>query len=242
MSANLFQDNLLLRTRPKLLRELDPKKLGRISFEVGHCFWEQAGAISHVLFPLRGVISLQAVAPPRKRVEVAQLGPEGFGDASAFLRGAGAYTSAVAITEGEALLMPVDVFRRCLSHQSFQTAIERYVNFLVVMLQAISTCSRVHGIADACAARLLLMLDRSEATGFQLTQNAFSKQLGVRRASVNRGVAQLQQAGAIAYDRRGHLSVLNRAALEKNACSCYRAIQSHFRAYVGTFKGDGIRS
>lgn len=237
MRANLFRDNLLLRVRPKTLRQVSPEKLKRISFYGGHCFWDEAAAISHVLFPLRGVISLQAVSSPRKRVEVAQVGPEGFADASVFLRGVGAYTSAVAITEGEALLMPVDVFRRCLSERSFQIGIERYVNFLVVMLQEISTCNRVHGIADACAARLLLMLDRSDTPAFQLTQDAFSKQLGVRRASVNRGVVQLQRAGAIAYDRRGHLSVLNRAALEACACTCYRAIQTQFRAYVGALSG-----
>lgn len=237
MQSFTLKDNYLLRIRPKALREFGLERLKRVPFETGYTFWEQGDSLASVLFPLRGVISLQAVPSARKRVEVAQVGPEGFADASVFLRGSYAYTSAVAITAGEAVWMPADLFRRCLAQRSFQAAVERYVNFLVVMLQQISTCSRVHGIEDACAGRLLLILDRSETSAFQLTQDAFSKQLGVRRASVNRGVAVLQRAGVIAYDRRGHLTVLNRAALEKTACSCYHAIESHFRSYVATLNG-----
>jgi hypothetical protein len=44
--------------------------------------------------------------------------------------------------------------------------------------------------------------------------------LGVRRVSITLEAGLLQQAGVIEYTR-GHLTVLDRAGLEKAACGCY---------------------
>jgi len=54
--------------------------------------------------------------------------------------------------------------------------------------------------------------------GPQVTQDFFSRLLGVRRASVSRAAARLQKQGAIQYDRRGRLTILDRQQLGKAAC------------------------
>jgi hypothetical protein len=46
--------------------------------------------------------------------------------------------------------------------------------------------------------------------------------LGVRRVGVTEAASQFQDSGLIAY-HRGELTVLNRKALEAEACSCYGA-------------------
>ncbi|MNV80214.1 hypothetical protein D3C71_1738080 [compost metagenome] len=46
--------------------------------------------------------------------------------------------------------------------------------------------------------------------------------LGVRRVGVTEAASRFQDEGLIAY-HRGELTVLNRAAMEEQACSCYAA-------------------
>ena len=46
--------------------------------------------------------------------------------------------------------------------------------------------------------------------------------LGSQRTTVNEAAQALQKSGAIAYSR-GRITVLDRAALERVACECYRA-------------------
>ena len=50
--------------------------------------------------------------------------------------------------------------------------------------------------------------------------------LGVRRTTVTIAARLLQRAGLIRY-RRGHIQVLDRAALEDISCECYAVIQQN---------------
>jgi hypothetical protein len=47
--------------------------------------------------------------------------------------------------------------------------------------------------------------------------------LGVRRAGVNIGARNLQQAGLIRYSQ-GKITILNRPRLEGTDCACYRTV------------------
>ena len=57
-----------------------------------------------------------------------------------------------------------------------------------------------------------------------LTQELVANMLGVRREGVTEAAGKLQQAGLISY-RRGHITVLDRAGLERNACECYGVVK-----------------
>jgi hypothetical protein len=50
--------------------------------------------------------------------------------------------------------------------------------------------------------------------------------LGVRRTTVTIAARLLQSAGLIRY-RRGHIQVLDRAALEDLSCECYAVIRQN---------------
>ena len=58
---------------------------------------------------------------------------------------------------------------------------------------------------------------------FQLTHEALSLMLGVRRSSVTVAAGRLSSAGLIEY-HRGQVTITNRDGLEKRSCECYRAI------------------
>jgi Mn-dependent DtxR family transcriptional regulator len=65
--------------------------------------------------------------------------------------------------------------------------------------------------------------DRIGAKLLPLTQDFLAQMLGTRRSSVTLAAGRLQKAGTISYTR-GNVTVLDRAALEKCACECYRLI------------------
>jgi Mn-dependent DtxR family transcriptional regulator len=55
------------------------------------------------------------------------------------------------------------------------------------------------------------------------TQEQISLHLGVNRPSLTLIAQSLRSKGLIEY-RRGKVEILNRAALEKAACECYRMV------------------
>ena len=57
-----------------------------------------------------------------------------------------------------------------------------------------------------------------------LTQEFLGQMLGVRRTMVTIAARLLQSAGLIRY-RRGHIQILDRAALEDIACECYAVVK-----------------
>ena len=77
---------------------------------------------------------------------------------------------------------------------------------------------------------LLMSQDRIRKDTLPLTQEFLSQMLGARRASVSVAAAILQRAGLIQYSR-GHVSILNRAALEDACCECYKVIRQQLEKW-----------
>ena len=69
---------------------------------------------------------------------------------------------------------------------------------------------------------LLMSQDRAQSDSFHVTQEFMALMLGVRRVGVTEAAGEFQNSGLIKY-HRGELTVLDRAALEAKACSCYAA-------------------
>ena len=238
MDAYRAPENLLLRAaararRPELLR-----RVKIVHFDAGHRFWTAGERIPCAVFPLRGLVSLQIAASAEKRVEVALTGREGFAGVSLLLGEDRARMTAAAMTTGEAAVMSREAFRTYLRHAVFRDAAEKYVQLFLFLVAQTSICNRVHVIEKLCIGRLLQMQDRTGAESFHVTQDYFSRLLGVRRASVSRVAARLQQHGAIRYDGKGRLTILDRGRLEKLACHCYHTMKSEFDDFVQT--GGGL--
>jgi CRP-like cAMP-binding protein len=71
---------------------------------------------------------------------------------------------------------------------------------------------------------LLLSLDRLPSNELTMTHELIANMLGVRREGVTAAVGKLQALGVISHSR-GHITVLDRAALERLSCECYAAIK-----------------
>ena len=87
----------------------------------------------------------------------------------------------------------------------------------------------MHDIEQRAAKWLLLCRDRVDGDSFELTQEFFAIMLGVTRPRLNAVQAAFARAGWISYSR-GRVSVLDRAALEDQACDCYAVIARELAA------------
>jgi DNA-binding transcriptional regulator YhcF (GntR family) len=74
---------------------------------------------------------------------------------------------------------------------------------------------------------LLTTQDRIASNELPLTQEYLAQMLGVHRTTVIRVARMLQNDGVI-RKARGHLTVVNRAKLEKASCECYGAVARHY--------------
>jgi CRP-like cAMP-binding protein len=216
----------------RLLGQLEP-----VDLDTGVVLYEPGMTISHVYFPLLGVVSLVADLGDEQIVEVATIGDEGMVGLPVFL-GAGPPTERAAVqVAGTALRMSADQLRQAVTVNDgpLQTALQRFTQATFTQLARNAACNRAHTVRQRCARWLLMTADRMHADAFDLTQEFLAQMLAVRRASVSEVASALADDGGIRY-RRGRITILDRDFLQANACGCYRVIRD---AFVSAY--DGLR-
>jgi CRP-like cAMP-binding protein len=166
-------------------------------------------------------------------VEVATVGNEGFVGTPLLLGTDRSPAAAFCQVPGHGHRMSAAAFQREVRRSGDLSAIaHRYVQALMTLYAQSVACNRLHSIDQRAARWLLMTHDRVMADTFPLTQEFLSQMLGVRRAGVNVAANLLAEAGAISYSR-GVITIVNRRALEKAACECYRVIRHEFDRLVG---------
>ncbi|HEX6019856.1 MAG TPA: Crp/Fnr family transcriptional regulator [Burkholderiaceae bacterium] len=100
----------------------------------------------------------------------------------------------------------------------------RYTQAFIEQMAQTAACNRLGTLEQRLCRWLLLNLDRMPSDELTMTHELIANALGVRREGVSEAAARLQRQGAIHY-HRGHISVLDRPALEDRACECYRMDQ-----------------
>jgi hypothetical protein len=94
-----------------------------------------------------------------------------------------------------------------------------------------AACNRLHQVQEQYCRWLLMTRDRIGADEFELTQDAAARILGVRRMSVTAAARQLRKKGVVDYCR-GRLVILDRPALERASCECYRRMTDIYQAIL----------
>jgi CRP-like cAMP-binding protein len=202
----------------------------RVALHAGEVVSLPAERPSHVYFPETAVFSLIVVMMKGGgAVESATVGHEGMVGLATCL-GDGAMTSrGIVQIAGNAQQMTALALRRAVAADpALAVVFGRYTQAFINQVAQSVACNRLHTIEQRCARWLLMTHDRvGGGDAFDLTQEFLSYMLGVRRAGVSRASGALQNAGIIRY-RRGHLSVLDRSALEHVSCECYGATRDDY--------------
>lgn len=234
MPARTQQGNRLLRALTAADYSLVVPQLRRVALGVGETISDAYARPRHVYFPETAVVSLVIVMQDGGTVEAATVGNEGIAGVSAFL-GDGAMSSrCLTQIAGDAQRLPASALSRVAAGSpALDSLLRRYAQAFMNQLAQSVACNRLHSIEQRCARWLLMTHDRvGGGDTFDLTQEFLSYMLGVRREGVSAASRTLQHLGIIRY-RRGHISVLDRAALERASCECYGETRMDYARLFG---------
>jgi len=141
--------------------------------------------------------------------------------------------SAVVRSAGYAYRIPAHLFLQELNrfgelkNGSLKLLLFRYTQALLTQIAQTAVCNRFHSVDQQLCRWLLHSLDRLNTNELLITQEFIANMLGVRRESITDAARKLQHAGLINY-QRGHITVLDRAGLEKQVCECYPVVKAEF--------------
>jgi len=217
-------------SRNRLLGALVAEDLDRIlpSLESvplvdGMPIYEPNKPISHVYFPISGVVSL--VSEMREgTVEVGAIGREGMTGLPLVLHASTMPSRAFVQVPGHAYrIRGADLVAILRSAPRIERLVYRYILALFDQAAQHAACNRLHALEERCARWLLMTHDRVDGDVLPLKQQFLAEMLGVHRPAVTIAAGALQKAGVIRYTR-GKVTVLDRAALEDASCKCYGII------------------
>ena len=189
----------------------------------GMPIYEPNKPVSHVYFPISGVISM--VSEMREgTVEVGTIGCEGMTGLPIVLRARTMPTRAFVQVPGHAYRSRgTDLCAVMREAPNVERLIYRYVLALFDQTAQHAACNRLHALEARCARWLLMTHDRVDGDVVPLKQQFLAEMLGVHRPAVTIAAGALQKAGVIRYTR-GKVTVLDRKGLEEASCGCYDVI------------------
>lgn len=232
--------NFISSSRNRLVARLDPRDeaalhpaLQEVPLEYDKVLCEAWHPIEFVYFPTSGVASMVKNMSDGNSSEVGTIGKEGVvGTPLLFGLDAGPATVHMQIP-GEGLRLPARIFRDALARSpSLQRLMQNYAFAMFNQVTQLAACNHFHDVEQRCARWMVMVQDRMPGDDFPLTHEVLSLMLGVRRSSVTVAAGRLSDAGLIEY-RRGKVTILDRAGLEKRSCECYRSIRREYERLLG---------
>jgi CRP-like cAMP-binding protein len=194
---------------------------------------EPGGEMRSVYFPTGSSISMSVPMGASLPPEVGLAGSEGFYGISVALGMSTSPIHARVQGPGSAWRMGANAFRRELaSTPALRDCVDRYIFVTMAQLMRNAGCNRFHFVLQRVARRLLMTSDRAHSATFNITHESLASVLGVRRVGVTVAASILQKRKLIGYSR-GVVTILDRAGLERSACSCYREDIAFYKLYLG---------
>ena len=225
-SANHWprQNHLLAALPAEAMARLEPH-FELVTLRLGDMLYQPGSQLWHAYFPTTAIVSLHCVMASGASAEAAGVGNEGMLGISLFMGGDTTSSCAVVQTGGHAYRLESHLLKQEFDRgDGLQRALLRYTQALITQIMQTAACNRHHLLEQQLCRWLLLTLDRSPSHELILTQELVANMLGVRREGVTEAAGKLQRAGLISY-RRGHITVLDRAGLERHACECYGVVK-----------------
>lgn len=211
----------------RIAAELQP-----VSLVLGETLYEPGSKLKVAYFPISAIVSLHYVTESGDSVETASVGLEGMVGVTLLMGGQTTPSSAVVIASGQAYRLDARVLIKEFEQEpAVRSLLLRYIQGLLTQISQNAVCYRHHRIENQLSRWMLGIVDRNPLGQLVMTQELLAHILGVRRESVTEVAGRLQSAGCLSY-RRGHIAVLDRAALEKHACECYGMLRKEWSRLV----------
>ncbi len=212
----------------RLLPHLRP-----VTLDYRMSLYESGANIEFVWFIETGVGSLVNTMVNGDAAEVGTIGNEGIVGLPLLFGDHQAPTAVYVQVPGNGLRMRADLFARELElSPSMRLVMLHYAHAFFNQVAQSAACNQLHSLRQRCCRWLLMTHDRMNADQFLLTQEFLAMMLGVRRSGVSVAASELQRAGMIRYSR-GNVTILDRAALERQSCECYGIARMEFDRLLG---------
>jgi len=220
-----LEQNHVLRALPADVRARLLPYLRLVSLPPGMVLYESGRLMPHIYFPTEGIVSLLYVLDNGASAEIALVGNDGAVGVSLFMGGETTTSRAVVQSAGYAYRLSGARLKREFSlHGDLMYVLLRYTQALLTQMAQTAVCNRHHSVDQQLCRLLLLSLDRLTSNEICMTHELIANMLGVRREGVTDAAGKLQKLGVIRY-RRGRITVLNRAELERLCCECYGVVK-----------------
>jgi CRP-like cAMP-binding protein len=186
-------------------------------------------------FPTTAKISVLYHLSDGTSVETATIGSRGFVGTS-LVTGGGSYTcGAVVSVAGEGYRIPAHVITEEFARGGqLMVLLLRHAQALIAQTGQLAACYRHHSLDQQLCRWLLTSIEGSEGDALAMTHEFIADRLGVRRERLTACAGRLRKAGLMRY-ARGHITVLDRPALESRCCECYAVVNKEYdRLLPGT--------
>lgn len=218
-----------------LLASLPAAEWGRLSpqleaveLPLGKVLYESGATMGHVYFPTTAIVSLLYVMEDGASAEIAVVGNEGVVGIALFMGGETTPSRAVVQSAGLGYRLRAAVIKDEFNRSGpVMHLLLRYTQALITQMAQTAVCNRHHSLDQQLCRWLLLSLDRLQGSELMMTQELIANMLGVRREGVTEAALKLARMGLIRY-ARGHITVLDRAALEARVCECYAVVKKEY--------------
>jgi CRP-like cAMP-binding protein len=106
----------------------------------------------------------------------------------------------------------------------------RYVQAQLLQSSQSAGCAARHNYEQRLSRWLLICADRAHVDTFKMSQEFLSHMLGSTRSTVSLIAGTLKKEKLIDY-RRGLIHILDRKALERRSCECYKVVRDYLADY-----------
>jgi len=219
------QQNHLLDALPAAEREQIYPHLQLVEMPLGKVVYEPGDVPRYAYFPTDCIVSLLYILEDGASTEISIVGNDGLIGVALFMGGGTTPSRAVVQSGGHAYRLPGHKLREEFHRNAaIRLLLLRYTQALITQMAQTVVCNRHHTVDQQLCRWLLLSLDRLPANELTMTHELIANMLGVRREGVTGAVSKLQRLGVIDHSR-GHITVLDRPALERLSCECYAVVK-----------------
>jgi len=219
------QQNHLLDALPAAEREQIYPHLQLVEMPLGKVVYEPGDVPRYAYFPTDCIVSLLYILEDGASTEISIVGNDGLIGVALFMGGGTTPSRAVVQSGGHAYRLPGHKLREEFHRNAaIRLLLLRYTQALITQMAQTVVCNRHHTVDQQLCRWLLLSLDRLPASELTMTHELIANMLGVRREGVTGAVSKLQRLGVIDHSR-GHITVLDRPALERLSCECYAVVK-----------------
>jgi CRP-like cAMP-binding protein len=192
---------------------------------------QRAGeAVTETWFPCGAALASYTVSTNANdnAVEVALIGREGAVGGIVSNGSLPSYSTAIVRNSGKFLRIKTSTLEHAkIDSIHLRHWFSRYSDCLLAQVFQTAACNADHTIIQRSAKWLVAARRRTGSRELEMTQEQLAELLGVGRTFVTRTVSKLRAQGYI-QTRRGVITIINEAGLNKLSCNCTLAIDKHF--------------